>query len=243
MSRPTFALRIGAEPGIDATRSLRAWLKRGLRDFGLRCLDVHQEQTGGSVMAINLNNVGTQRDREVIPDGVYALKAQVIAGGCGDDGLLRRGTKNKRQLMIELSCKVVGGEYDGAEIRDWPTVGIDESSDGGLPPLTVEQRKKLQTSLSIGLRRLKAIIDSAFRLDPNDLGGAAEERRSFESYDFFNGLQFWAQVGTRAASAQYGMSNQIDFIVVPGDPAYPDASKALAPRKGWGEDLNDDIPY
>jgi hypothetical protein len=245
MMRPLFVLRVRAEPpGVDEIRALRGWLKVGLRIFGLRCLDVHevQQQTGESVM-INLNNVGTQRDRDTIEDGVYLLKAQVIPGGVGDDGQLRRGTKNKRQLMLELSCKVVGGEHAGHEIQDYPTVGIDESSNGNLPPLTAEQRAKLQTSLRIGLRRLKAIIDSAFRLDPNDLGKEAEQTRSFESYDFFNGLQFWAQVTTRAASGQYGASNQIDFVVVPGDPAYPDQSKAaVAPRKGWGEELDDEIP-
>jgi len=195
-------------------------------------------------MTINLNNVGTQKDREVIPDGVYALKAQVIAGGVGADGLLRRGTKNKRQLMIELSCKVVGDDdYDGYEIRDYPTVGIDESSDGELPPIKAEERQKLQTSLRLGLVRLRAIIDSAFRLDPNDRSAEMEEKRSFESYDFFNGLQFWAQVTTRAASGKYGASNQIDFIVVLGDPDYPNESKSIAPRKRWGDDLDDTIPF
>jgi hypothetical protein len=194
-------------------------------------------------MAINLNDAPTQRDRDTIEDGVYLLKCQVIPGGVGTDGMLRRGTKNKRQLMLQFSYKVVRGEHAGHEIQDYPTVGIDESSNGDLPPLTAEQRQNIQTSLRIGLTRLRAIIDSAFRLDPNDRGRAAEETRTFDSYDFFNGLQFWAQVGTKAASGKYGASNQIDFIVVPGDPDYPEPSKAVAPRKGWGEDLNDEIPF
>jgi hypothetical protein len=42
MRRPVFALRVQAEPGIDAVRSLRRWLKRGLRDFGLRCVSIEQ---------------------------------------------------------------------------------------------------------------------------------------------------------------------------------------------------------
>jgi len=44
MERPVFALRVRAEPGVDAIRSLRAWLKRGLRSYGLRCVDVRQER-------------------------------------------------------------------------------------------------------------------------------------------------------------------------------------------------------
>jgi hypothetical protein len=38
--RPIFVLRVRAEPGVDAIRALRAWLKRGLRDFGLRCVGI-----------------------------------------------------------------------------------------------------------------------------------------------------------------------------------------------------------
>jgi hypothetical protein len=70
-----------------------------------------------------------------------------------------------------------------------------------------------------------------------------EKKRSFESYDFFDGLQFWAQVSERPPSGKYGASNQIDFVVVPGDPAYPDESKAVAPRRKWGDDLDNEIPF
>ena len=46
MPRPVYMLQVRAKPGVDAIRALRAWLKRGLRDFGLRCLDI-RENTGG----------------------------------------------------------------------------------------------------------------------------------------------------------------------------------------------------
>src|SRR6516162_11254609 len=35
-------LRVRAEPGVDVIRSLRAWLKIGLRTFGLRCVAIEQ---------------------------------------------------------------------------------------------------------------------------------------------------------------------------------------------------------
>ena len=38
--RPTYLLIVRAELGIDAIRALRAWLKIGLRSFGLRCLEI-----------------------------------------------------------------------------------------------------------------------------------------------------------------------------------------------------------
>jgi hypothetical protein len=42
MSRPVFALRVRAEPGVDVIRSLRAWLRVGLRTFGLRCVSIEE---------------------------------------------------------------------------------------------------------------------------------------------------------------------------------------------------------
>jgi hypothetical protein len=38
--RPIFVVQVRAEPGVDAVRALRGWLKRGLRDFGLKCVGI-----------------------------------------------------------------------------------------------------------------------------------------------------------------------------------------------------------
>jgi hypothetical protein len=44
MARPIFVLRVRAEEGIDEIRALRAWLKIGLRTFGLRCVGIHKSK-------------------------------------------------------------------------------------------------------------------------------------------------------------------------------------------------------
>ena len=45
--RPTYALRLRAEPGVDAIRALRAVLKILLRRHGLRCVSAYEEKGGG----------------------------------------------------------------------------------------------------------------------------------------------------------------------------------------------------
>jgi hypothetical protein len=45
MTRTRYSLTVRAEPGVDEVRALRAWLKRGLRDFGLRCVEITPEIT------------------------------------------------------------------------------------------------------------------------------------------------------------------------------------------------------
>jgi len=42
MGHPVFRVHGQAEPGVDVIRSLRAWLKSGLRNFGLRCVSIEQ---------------------------------------------------------------------------------------------------------------------------------------------------------------------------------------------------------
>ena len=42
MGRPVFVLRMQAEPGVEVIRSLRGWLKQGLREFGLRCVSIEE---------------------------------------------------------------------------------------------------------------------------------------------------------------------------------------------------------
>jgi hypothetical protein len=44
IERPIFALTIRAEPGINAVRALRSWLKIGLRAFRLRCTTIEQRR-------------------------------------------------------------------------------------------------------------------------------------------------------------------------------------------------------
>jgi hypothetical protein len=36
---------VRAEPGVDAIRALRAWLKTGLRIYGLRCVGIQQQES------------------------------------------------------------------------------------------------------------------------------------------------------------------------------------------------------
>jgi hypothetical protein len=245
MARPVFALRVRAEPDTrDEIRRLRAWLKRGLRDFGLRCLDICEERgRRREVMAkINLNNTPTQRDRETVPAGIYGLKAEVVPGGVGDGGILRRA-KNGYGLMLELKCSVAAGEHKGHCIWDYPTVELDEKAP---PPVDDKGRANLQAAqaaLHIGPIRVRAIIDSALGLDPNDRSPEMEEKRSFDGWGEIDGLTFWAQVGERPAQGQYGPSNVIDFVIVPGDPDYPKTVQAVVPRKSLRDEMDDVIPF
>jgi hypothetical protein len=56
-SRPTFLIRLRAEPGIDAVRALRGFLKLALRRYGLRAIEAREERTNMSVYRDKINKL------------------------------------------------------------------------------------------------------------------------------------------------------------------------------------------
>jgi hypothetical protein len=45
MKHRAYVLTVRAEPGVNEIRALRAWLKTGLRTFGLRCIEITTRDT------------------------------------------------------------------------------------------------------------------------------------------------------------------------------------------------------
>jgi hypothetical protein len=255
MARPVFALHVQAEPGVPGEPSvyqrLRGWLKRGLRDFGLRCLDIHEEpeteKETTTMPIINLNDAEPQRDRTLAPSGIYALKIKVKPSG---NGWLRTA-RNQRSRMLQMEYTIVGGDYAGKTIFDWITVGFDETDDSDLPVIEPGKLDDFRTSVRMGLSKLRAIVDSAYGLDPNDVSDTAKKRRTLEDYGALSGLKFLAQVEQRPASGDFGPRNYVDFIITPDLPDWKTdhlttsaTGVAVAPKKKptLADDLDDEIP-
>jgi hypothetical protein len=212
-----------------------------------------EPQIQEAVMAIDLTDTGTQRQSDdPIPAGVYRLRAKVKAGTAGTYHLLKIA-KNGVSLMLVLECTVIEGEHQDRKVWDYITCELDEQ--GTITPLPQDKLQKLQTSARLGRNRLRAIIDSAYKLDPNDKSEAAQEvRRRFDSYAAFDGIKFWAQVEERPAANGYGPSNNIDFIITPDLPDYPQEASApptATPNKpsssggpmSLRDDMDDTVPF
>jgi hypothetical protein len=194
-------------------------------------------------MAVDLNDTETQRGRSLIPPGVYELEITVKRGGAGDDGWLRLA-KNQRSLMLELECKVVDGEYAGKKVWDLITVEFDETDAIHLSPIESSKLENYRTSVRMGRSRLRAIIDSAYGLEPNDDSEAVKEKRKLASYGDLHGLMFFAQVEERPGRDGYGPRNYIDFIITPDLPDWPQQpAKTVIPlKRTLEEDLDDALP-
>jgi len=206
-------------------------------------------------MAINLNEADNQ-DRALMPPGPCWVKARLRNGGFGADKLLRLA-KNQFSLMLDFELTVIDdGEWRGKKIFDLVTCDLaeyDHSDPLELPPPLVEpQLTNLQSSVRIGRSKLKAMVNSAYGLMPNDDSDQAQARRTIESYTVFNGLCFMVQVEVQPARDRFKERNVVDFIIEPGDPAYRprgSASTAVAaspkprpPTSSAADDLNDELP-
>ena len=113
--------------------------------------------------------------------------------------------------MLELELTVVDSEHAGHKIADLITVTYDE--DQG--PLDKTKGENFRTAVRIGLAKLRAIVESARGIRPDDNSDDAKARRRVESYREFDGITFVAQLKIQPAQNGYRARNVIDYAVIP----------------------------
>ena len=192
---------------------------------------------------VDLNDAERQRDRTLIPPGVYRLKTKVRPGGAGPGSVLRIA-KNGRTTMVDIELKIVGGESAGQKLWDLITVAVEPPEFEDANAAEREQTEKYQPAVRIGRSKLRAMLESAHAIDPNDNTEEAQEKRRFEDFLELDGLEFWGQVEIKKGTNGYKDKNILDFVVTPNLPDWPrqaaSPSKAVASRASA---LNDEIPF
>jgi hypothetical protein len=203
-------------------------------------------------MALDLSGAGPQADRSPVPSGVYRLRARLKAGTAGPDFQLKPVKDKPAKLMLVMECSIIDNEkYDGKRLWDYITVELDRSQYLQPPP----DLPDLEAAVRQGQAKLKAIIQSACGLRPDDNSEASQAIiRRFSSYSSFDGVEFCAQVDLIPAKEQFKAKNAVDFIVLPGDPEYLErknnGSGAVVttgptskPKRNVGDDIEDEIPF
>jgi hypothetical protein len=117
---------------------------------------------------------------ELIPHGTVAtLIMHIQAGDVGEDGMLKR-TKAGDAEMLHIEFVVADGLHKGRKF--WEYWILDGTKDGHTQ------------SAKINRGTLKAILDSAFGLQPNDLSPQARAARTV-SLKQFDGMSFVGKIG------------------------------------------------
>jgi hypothetical protein len=108
MERSVFVLQVRPEPGVpDVIRSLRSWLKQGLRAHGLRCvsieeIDMAKQRTVSMPAADSIDDIWQRRATAA----AIAAVRQVI-----DGGVIPKAASIGRLTDIELGWLVAAGLF------------------------------------------------------------------------------------------------------------------------------------
>lgn len=138
------------------------------------------------------------------PDSCVILQMEVRNGKNGSHQLLTRSDKGNEYLNVEF--KVVRGSYEGKQIWERYTVIGSEAA------------------AKISMRTLRAIVESARGIDPNDQSPAAVQNRMLNDWSDFQGIQFMAIVDAKVEhNTKDGndyINNHIKKIVTSNMPEY-----------------------
>jgi hypothetical protein len=153
----------------------------------------------------DFNDAPEQRDFDLVPKGTIAsIRITVRPGGAGDGGWLKR-SKDGACEMVDLEFVLVDGEY--ARRKFWENMVVAGTTDG--------HAKAAEISRS----RLRAILESARGIMPDDTSAEAREKRK-ASIAGFDGLTFIGKVGIepgtpRGNGENYPDKNCLDAVITP----------------------------
>ena len=117
---------------------------------------------------------------DLIPHGTTATVGMHIhAGGVGEDGMLKR-SKDGLCEMLHVEFTVLDGPYKGRKF--WENLILAGTTDGHKEAVKISQGT------------LKAILDSALGLKPDDMSPEARKARNVSPKQF-EGMTFIAKIG------------------------------------------------
>ena len=169
-------------------------------------------------MSYDFNSADKQTDMDVIPAGtIVSLVMTIRAGGQGDGGWLTQ-SKNSDAQMLDCEFTVAEGPYAKRKIWQYLVLSGGKLNDKG-------------ESIAAGISRsmLRAILESARNVDPNDMSDAAVSKRRADWNDFC-GLTFLAKLGVdKDKTGQYSDKNRIQSVITPNMKEYNAGFTAQAP--------------
>lgn len=170
-------------------------------------------------MPYDFNTADRQQNGfDLIPaNTVLPLVMNIRPGGAGEQGWLRPSQSSDAQ-MLDCEFTVESGPYARRKIWQMFTVSggkLDEHGEsiGG----------------KISRQSLRAILESARRIDPDDMSDTAMAGRRINGWQDFNGLVFWARIGVeKDKTGQYADKNRIACVLTPDMKDYGKMTEAPA---------------
>jgi hypothetical protein len=165
----------------------------------------------------DFNTAGKQREFDVIPDGtICTFQMKINPGGAGDDGWLKTASDGKSE---GLDCEfiIIDGKFAKRKVFNrftlsGTTAGHAEAGE-------------------ISRRTLRAILESARGIRPDDKSEAATAARKISSWADMDGLRFVARLGVVPPRGGYKAKNEIDEIITSDHREWKQPEQVAQPAK------------
>lgn len=168
-------------------------------------------------MVYDFNSAEAQREGGLIADGTVAVVHLTIRpGNAGEGGWLKR-SKGGDSQALDCEFTVVEGPF--AKRKFWSLFTVEGTTEG--------HAKAGEISAS----RLRAILESANGIRPDDESEAAKNGRRVTSWADFDGLRFVAKIGIEKAKEGSGFKdkNSLDAAVTPDRKAWVKVEQVKQP--------------
>lgn len=159
-------------------------------------------------MAYDFNSAPEQREGGLIPDGtICVVHMTVRPGNAGEGGWLKR-SKAGDSMAMDCEFTVVDGPF--AKRKFWSLFTVEGTTEGHTK------------AADISGSRLRAILESARGIRPDDDSEAARNARRVTSYGDFDGIRFVAKIGIEKAKPDSGFKdkNTLDVAITPDRKAW-----------------------
>jgi hypothetical protein len=154
----------------------------------------------------DFNDAEEQRSFDVIPDGTIAtVRMTVRPGSAGEGGWLRR-SKDGNSEALDCEFVVLDGTY--AKRKFWSLFTVAGTTQGHSEAAKISNGK------------LRAILESARGIKPDDKSDTAKQARRIESYGNLDGLAFVARIGVEPPQDGYKAKNRLDRVITPDEKAW-----------------------
>ena len=165
---------------------------------------------------LNFNNVPADENPQnqefsLIPIGTIARAVVLVQMGDIELPEFGKGQWFKRSAStaakwMNLEFTIVGGEFDRRKF--WHSIFVDGDKIGpsGMP-----------LAKEIGLRTLKAIVESARNINPADMTPQAQQNRNISGMMDLSGMEICAKVGIKKGTNGYKDSNQLMAALTPNN--------------------------
>jgi hypothetical protein len=149
----------------------------------------------------DFNDAGPQRTFDVIPaDTIATLQVKVRLGGAGDGGWLKRSKAGDSEAL-GLEFRIVDGAF--AKRKFWTLFTLNGTTEGHADAARISREK------------LRAMLESARGVRPDDTSDTAAQARRIASYGEIDGLCFIGRIGVEPAKGNFKAKNTLLEVITP----------------------------